>query len=123
MARRNASMKAARGSIEPSGGGRSPAAEISRSQDVEDPREDPLEDQSEDQRDPMTDHQDDGPGFTEAMQELETILQRIDDDTVDVDRLAIELRRATELLETCRSKIRKAEVEVHQIVQQLDGGG
>lgn len=58
--------------------------------------------------------------FTEAMQELEAILNRIDSDTVDVDKLAMELRRATELLELCRGKIRKAEVEVSQIVQKLD---
>ena len=58
--------------------------------------------------------------FTEAMQELEAILNRIDNDTVDVDRLAMELRRATELLELCRGKIRKAEVEVSQIVQKLE---
>lgn len=63
----------------------------------------------------------DGPeSFTEAMQELERILGRIDSDTVDVDKLAMELRRATELLELCRGKIRKAEVEVAQIVQKLE---
>lgn len=63
----------------------------------------------------------DGPeSFTEAMQELEGILGRIDSDTVDVDKLAMELRRATELLELCRGKIRKAEVEVAQIVQKLE---
>ncbi|MEM1177087.1 MAG: exodeoxyribonuclease VII small subunit [Acidobacteriota bacterium] len=59
--------------------------------------------------------------FSDAMQELEAILQRIDNDSVDVDRLARELRRATELLELCRGKIRKAELEVTQIVQQLQG--
>ena len=58
--------------------------------------------------------------FTEAMQELEAILNRVDNDTVDVDKLAMELRRATELLELCRGKIRKAEVEVSQIVQKLE---
>lgn len=58
--------------------------------------------------------------FTEAMQELEAILNRIDSDTVDIDKLAMELRRATELLELCRGKIKKAEVEVAQIVQKLD---
>lgn len=64
---------------------------------------------------------DNGPeSFTDAMQELEAILNRIDNDTVDVDKLAMELRRATELLELCRGKIRKAEVEVAQIVQKLD---
>ena len=60
------------------------------------------------------------PSFTDAMTELESILTRLDEDSVDVDRLAKELRRATELLELCRGKIRKAEAEVTQIVQQLD---
>ena len=60
------------------------------------------------------------PSFSQAMQELEAILQRIDNESVDVDLLAKELRRATELLELCRGKIRKAEVEVSQIVQKLE---
>ena len=62
------------------------------------------------------------PSFTDAMTELESILTRLDEDSVDVDRLAKELRRATELLELCRGKIRKAEAEVTQIVQQLEDG-
>ncbi len=62
------------------------------------------------------------PSFSSAMSELEAILQRIDDDAIDVDRLAEELQRATELLELCRGKIRKAEVEVKQIVEKLEDG-
>ena len=61
-----------------------------------------------------------GQSFNEALQELEAILQRIDNDGIDIDALASELRRATDLLETCRGKIRKAEVEVSQIVQRLE---
>lgn len=60
------------------------------------------------------------PGFGEAMRELEAILGRIEGDDVDIDRLAEELRRAAELLEVCRGKIRKAELEVTSIVQQLE---
>ncbi len=63
------------------------------------------------------------PSFSVAMQELESILERIDSDGTDIDQLATELRRATELLELCRGKIRKAEVEVNQIVQQLEESG
>jgi len=61
--------------------------------------------------------------FSAALAELETILRRIDGDEIDVDRLADELRRADVLLRSCREKIRKAEVEVHQIVEQLAEGG
>jgi exodeoxyribonuclease VII small subunit len=63
---------------------------------------------------------DEGLGFSAAMEELEAILRRIEGEEVDIDRLAEELRRATELLEICRGKIRRAEVEVTQIVQALE---
>ncbi len=61
--------------------------------------------------------------FRVAMEELEAILERIEGEEIDVDELAAELRRATQLLELCRGKIRKAEVEVTQIVQSLEGEG
>ncbi len=60
------------------------------------------------------------PSFSVAMTELESILERIDNDGIDIDQLATELRRATELLELCRGKIRKADIEVSQIVKQLE---
>jgi len=59
-------------------------------------------------------------GFSQAMQELEGILGRIESEEVDIDQLAEELGRAAELLELCRGRIRKAEVEVSQIVQGLE---
>ena len=48
------------------------------------------------------------------------ILERIEGEEIDIDRLAEELRRAALLLDLCRGKIRKAEVEVTQIVQSLE---
>lgn len=60
------------------------------------------------------------PSFRAAMDELEGILERIEGEEVDIDRLAEELRRTAWLLELCRGKIRKAEVEVTQIVQSLE---
>lgn len=61
------------------------------------------------------------PGFRAAIDELEEILARIEGEETDIDRLGEELRRAAFLLEVCRGKIRKAEVEVTQIVQTLEG--
>lgn len=59
------------------------------------------------------------PSFGDALEELEAILQRIDGDETDIDRLGDELRRATTLLDVCRGKIRKAEAEVSQILDKL----
>jgi exodeoxyribonuclease VII small subunit len=60
------------------------------------------------------------PSFRQAMDELEGILERIEGEEIDIDRLAEELRRATQLLELCRGKIRRAELEVTEIVQKLE---
>jgi exodeoxyribonuclease VII small subunit len=62
------------------------------------------------------------PSFGDAMAELEEILHRIEAEETDIDRLAEELRRAGELLDLARAKIRRAEVEVTQIVQSLEEG-
>ncbi len=58
--------------------------------------------------------------FTAAVVELEAILRRIEAEDTDIDQLAEELRRAAQLLEVCRGKIRRAELEVTQIVQTLE---
>ena len=58
--------------------------------------------------------------FGEAIEQLEDILQRVEAEEIDVDELATELESATALLEICRAKIRKAELEVTQIVQSLE---
>jgi len=57
--------------------------------------------------------------FSDAMAELERILRGVEAEETDIDVLGEELKRAAELLELCRTKIRRAEVEVTQIVQSL----
>ena len=58
--------------------------------------------------------------FGDAIDELEGILKRVEGEEIDIDELANELKNASELLEVCRGKIRKAELEVTQIVQSLE---
>ena len=58
--------------------------------------------------------------FGEAIEELESILNQVEAEEIDIDELADQLKMAAELLELCRSKIRRAEVEVTQIVQALE---
>ncbi len=60
------------------------------------------------------------PSFSSAIAELETILKRIEGEEIDLDELAGQLKKAAGLLELCRGKIRKAELEVRQIVDDLD---
>ena len=81
-----------------------------------DPKKPPVE------RPAAEDAPEDTPSFNQALEELEEILQRIEGEETDIDALATELKRAAELLDLARSKLRKAEVEVTQIVEGLDGG-
>jgi exodeoxyribonuclease VII small subunit len=63
---------------------------------------------------------DDGPGYAEAMAELEDILGELEGDQLDVDVLAERVRRASELIKTCRSRISRAQADVDRIVSDLE---
>lgn len=57
--------------------------------------------------------------FSDAITELEKILSGIEDESIDIDTLATELQRATQLLEAARGKLRRAELEVRQVVDRM----
>ena len=60
------------------------------------------------------------PGFTEAMAELEGILQEIESDDVDVDVLTARVARAAELIRITRERILATRTEVERVVTQLE---
>lgn len=55
--------------------------------------------------------------YAEAMAEIEKILARLRSEEMDVDSLADEVKRATELIAGCKSRLRKAETEVTKILK------
>ena len=55
--------------------------------------------------------------YAEAMAEIEQILARLRNDEMDVDSLAAEVKRATELIASCRARLRKAETDVNRILE------
>ena len=60
------------------------------------------------------------PGYADAMAELEEILEELEGDDLDIDVLADRVRRASELIKTCRERITRAESELEEIVTDLD---
>ena len=60
------------------------------------------------------------PGYAAAMAELEEILEELEGDEPDVDLLAERVRRASELIKTCRGRIARAQAEVDAIVVDLE---
>jgi exodeoxyribonuclease VII small subunit len=56
--------------------------------------------------------------FTDAIEELERILRELEGDDVDIDRLAGNVRRASELIALCRERIAGVEMEITQILDR-----
>ena len=61
------------------------------------------------------------PGYTEALTELEAILDELDDDRLDVDALAEKVQRASHLVALCRKRVAGARLAVEDVVTDLDG--
>ena len=61
-----------------------------------------------------------GLGYAEAMTELERILDELEGDHLDVDVLAERVRRASELIKLCRTRISRAQEDVNRIVTDLE---
>jgi exodeoxyribonuclease VII small subunit len=57
--------------------------------------------------------------FTNAVAEIEKILQKIESGNLDVDKLAIEVKRASELIKQCQKKLRTTEEEIESIFKDL----
>jgi exodeoxyribonuclease VII small subunit len=55
--------------------------------------------------------------YTEAMAEIEKILNSLQSADCDVELLAQKVKRASELISLCRTKLRKAEQEVEKLFE------
>lgn len=59
-------------------------------------------------------------GYADAIAELESILDDLEDDDLDVDLLASRVERASTLIQVCRDRIGAAKVQVERVVASLD---
>ena len=58
--------------------------------------------------------------YKEAMTQLETILERVDNTDVGIDELARQVQEATELLKTCRRILTETEQSVQGALETLE---
>ena len=58
--------------------------------------------------------------YSKSIQKLEEIVEKIENEEIDVDELATQVKDAVSLIKTCKSKIEKAELEVKKIVDGFD---
>jgi exodeoxyribonuclease VII small subunit len=57
--------------------------------------------------------------FNEAVVEIEKILRNIESGNPDVDKLAVEVKRASELIRQCQKKLHATEEEINSIFKDL----
>jgi exodeoxyribonuclease VII small subunit len=58
--------------------------------------------------------------YKEAFSKLENILLRLENNELDVDELAVNVKEASELIKFCKSKLFETEAEVEKIINELD---
>ncbi|GBE04544.1 MAG TPA: exodeoxyribonuclease VII small subunit [Nitrospirae bacterium] len=61
------------------------------------------------------------PGYKKALEEIESIVEEIENENVDVDILTGKVKRATYLINMCRKKLRATDDEVRKILEEFDG--
>lgn len=57
--------------------------------------------------------------YNEAINEIENIIKEMQSDNCDIDKLALNARRAAELIELCQKKLTRTEEEIQKIIEGL----
>lgn len=55
--------------------------------------------------------------YADAIREIEQILEKFRTEQLDVDTLASEVKRATELISACKNRLKEVESEVSKILE------
>lgn len=58
--------------------------------------------------------------YKEAVSEIETILEQVENNELDVDELAEKVKRVSVLLKICREKLLKTSEQVEQILKEME---
>lgn len=58
--------------------------------------------------------------YGEAMQELQHIMYRIENEELDVDILLDEVKKAATLIKFCKDKLQKNNVEIQKILDKIE---
>lgn len=61
-----------------------------------------------------------GKSYSESIQELESILDRIESGDLEVDVLTAEIKRASELIKFCKDKLYKTDEEIKKIFDEIE---
>ncbi len=57
--------------------------------------------------------------YTEAMKELEEIVQEIEQGEITIDTLSQKVKKASELIRVCKEKLSSTEEDVNKILEEM----
>lgn len=58
--------------------------------------------------------------YNDAIEEIEIIIDKIENQELNIDDLSANVKRVSELLTFCKTKLKSTEVEVNKILKDLD---
>jgi len=58
--------------------------------------------------------------YGEAFSELQSILTKLENQELDVDQLSAHVKKASELIKFCKSKLHGTEEEIEKILKEMD---
>jgi len=58
--------------------------------------------------------------YSEAITELEGLVEDMEQDNINIDDLSTKVKRATELIRLCRKKLGATEAEINTIFEDFD---
>ncbi|MFZ4455248.1 MAG: exodeoxyribonuclease VII small subunit [Bacteroidales bacterium] len=58
--------------------------------------------------------------YTDAMNELENIVSKLQNEEVEIDELKALVTRSTELLNQCKKTLHETDQEIQKIIENLD---
>lgn len=58
--------------------------------------------------------------YNSAIQEIEEIMYKLENEEIDLDQLSKNVKRASELISKCKTKLKSTEEEIEKIIDKID---
>lgn len=58
--------------------------------------------------------------YNNAIQEIEDIMYKLENEEIDLDQLSKNVKRASELISKCKTKLKSTESEVEKIIDKIN---
>ena len=58
--------------------------------------------------------------YQDAITEIKNILEKMENEELDVDVLSFQIKRVSQLIKLCREKLHKTEQEVEKILDEME---